>query len=212
LWRAVGCTSTFRADPPRKSYYEANVWDNNLYEELVPHWALQISGDDLSKDGKVTVVLSRTTRELLRDAAGRFLKNASYVIDPSPDSHNVLKGQIKNGILTIEPADIRLRGFIYGEIALRNAHMRMWFEGDKVIGYWGGYMPWLPFAYAYCVEPGSASDCTGIYHAVKRLADASPDPATGQNLEISSTFRMEAVPAYLLDADGRQLAQPAASQ
>ncbi len=209
LWRAVGCTATFRADPPKKSYYEGNIWDNNLYEELVPHWALQISGEDLSKDGKVKVVLSRTTRELLRDAAGQFLKNASYVIDPSPDSHNVLAGEIKNGILTIEPADIRLRGFIYGEIALRNAHMRMWFEDDKVVGYWGGYMPWLPFAYAYCVEPGSASDCTGIYHAVKRLADASPDPATGHNTEISSTFRIEAVPAYLLDTDGRELARPA---
>jgi hypothetical protein len=209
LWRAVGCTATFRADPPRKSYYEANVWDNNLYEELVPHWALQITGDDLSKDGKVTLTLSRTTRELLRDAAGQFLKNASYVVDPSPDSHNVLQGEIKNGILTIEPTDIRLRGFIYGEIALRNVHMRMWFDDDKVVGYWGGFMPWLPFAYAYCVEPGSASDCTGIYHSVKRLADASPDPVTGRNTEISSTFRIEAVPAYLLDVDGRELAQPA---
>ena len=40
------------------------------------------------------------------------------------------------------------------------------------------------------------------------MADAKPDPKTGQNQEISATFRMEAVPAYLTKLDGTVVAAP----
>jgi len=50
-----------------------------------------------------------------------------------------------------------------------------------------------------------------MYHALKKMADANPDPATGQNRDISSTFRMEAVPSYLASADGKIVAMPVSS-
>jgi hypothetical protein len=41
------------------------------------------------------------------------------------------------------------------------------------------------------------------------MADSNPDPKTGENRDISGTFRMEALPAYLAHADGKIVAQPA---
>jgi hypothetical protein len=206
LWRAVGCTETFHAVPPVMPYPEGENWMNEV--DLFPATALQISGADLTRDGKVVVTLSLTTQHLERDANGGILKNVSYIVDPSPRSYKVLQGEIKNGVLTIKPDSVRLEGTIYREIALRDGHMRIQQQGNELIGYWGGYIPWKPFVFVYTGGPDWGADAVGLYHSLKRLADASPDPLTGQNTEISSTFRMEAVPAYLTKPDGTVLAEP----
>ena len=181
----------------------------NAMIETSPGWAVQIVADDFSKDGKVTVILDRVTQHLERDAAGNIMSGASYVIDPAPRSHNVLEGELKNGVVTIKPADIYLQAEMpfYPEMALRNAHMRMkGLPNGQLLGYWGGYFSRQRFSYMMTSRPGHGADALGIYHAVKKMADASPNPKTGQNEEISSTWRMEAVPAYLTSADGKILA------
>jgi hypothetical protein len=52
-------------------------------------------------------------------------------------------------------------------------------------------------------------DSLGIYHSLKRFADARPDPKTGENTQISMTYRMEAVPAFHTTIDGKVVASPA---
>ena len=92
--------------------------------DTAPGWSIQISGDDLSRDGKVTVTLDLLTQHLKRDAAGSVLSGATYVIDPRPRSHNVLEGEIKNGVLTnTKPTNIYVEGEMpfYSEIALRDS-------------------------------------------------------------------------------------------
>jgi hypothetical protein len=192
LWRAVGCLETFKGD-----------------YDYAPGWVLQISGDDLSKDGKVTVTLNQTTQDLMRDARGQVTEKASYVVDGPPSSENVFAGEIKNGVLSIEPGTLHLEGSRYRPFVLQNAHMRLQSHGADLVGYWGGFMQWRAFTYAYTSSPAGGADTLGLYHAVKKMADADPDPKTGQNREISGTFRIEAVPAYLLDAQGKVLARPA---
>jgi hypothetical protein len=180
--------------------------------DSAPAWALQISGADLSKDGPVTITLDRAYQHLERDAAGDVMTNATYVIDPSPRSHNVLTGSIKDGVVTVNPKDVFLEAEMpyYFDIALKDAHMRFTSTASgKVIGYWGGYIDWRNFAYMYTARPANGADSIGIYHALKKMADADPDPATGQNRLISTTFRMEALPAFLASEDGKILAGPA---
>jgi hypothetical protein len=85
--------------------------------------------------------------------------------------------------------------------------MRMKLLGNgQLLGYWGGYFNRLRYSYMITSRPGHGGDSIGIYHAVKKMADASPDPKTGQNEEISSTWRVEAVPAYLANVDGKIIA------
>jgi len=208
LWRAVGCTESYRAVPPVMPYPEELAW--NTMVDSAPGWAMQITGDDLSKDGPVTITLNRTTQHLERDSNGNVMSNVSYILDDSARSHNVLQGEIKNGVISIKPAYVRLQGEMpyYNEIALRNAHMRMKQEGEKLVGYWGGYIDWKEFAYMHTSRPANGADSIGLYHAMKKMADANPDPKTGQNQEISATFRMEAMPVYLVKLDGTVVAQP----
>jgi hypothetical protein len=211
LWRAVGCTESFRAVPPDIPYFEDLTW--HLMIDSAPAWAFQITGDDLSKDGKVTVVFDKTVQHLMRDASGNVMTNATYVIDPSPRSHNVFQGEIKDGVLTIDSGNLYLEGELpyYTEISLTDTHMRIKQQGDgRLVGYWGGYTDWKKFVYMYTARGGiNGEDVVGMYHALKKLADYGPDPKTGQNQLISTAFRMEATTVYLATTEGKIVAHPA---
>ena len=207
IWRAVGCHSNFaRRPPPEKPYSEALGWDALL--DSSPGWAMQITGADLSKDGPVTVTLDRTLRHLERDAQGGVRSNSTYVIDPAPRSHNVLSGAITKGVLSINSGDVFMVADIpfYTQVDLTNTHMRMHTDSDgKVVGYWGGHTDWHAWVYLYTARP-AAADPVGFYWALEKLADADPDPATGKNRRISTTWRMQAVPAFLAQVDGKIIA------
>ena len=68
----------------------------------------------------------------------------------------------------------------------------------------GGYQPWRPIYVSFGL-PGSTNefnlsiDAPGIFYALRRMADAYPDPVTGKNTAISAAFAIEAVPAFVLD-------------
>jgi hypothetical protein len=210
LWRAVGCTESFNKVPPGKPYPEELSW--NLMIDSAPAWTMQISGADLSKDGPVTVTLDRATQHLERDANGDVEADGTYIIEPHSSSHNLLHGQIKDGVLTITPANLYLQGELpfYFEIALRNAHMRIEAGPQgRLVGYWGGYLNWRNYMYMYTSRPPNGADSIGLFWAVKKMADSNPDPKTGENRDISGTFRMEALPAYLAQPDGKIVALPA---
>jgi hypothetical protein len=206
LWRALGCNFIFQATPPRAPYFQEEGWMNFL--DSAPGWAIQVSGSDLSKDGPVTVTIDRTTRHLERDALGGVRSDLTYVLDPSPRSHNVLQGEIKNGMLSIKSDYFYVEGEMtwYSEISLKNAHMRMHSEPGKLVGYWGGYTDWHRWSYQCTSRPASNCDGVGFYRTLQKFADADPDPVTGKNRLISTTWRMEAVPAFLATLDGKVVA------
>jgi hypothetical protein len=207
IWRAIGCHSNFaQRPPPEMPYSEALGWSALL--DTSPGWVMQISGADLNKDGPVTVTLDRTLRHVERDAQGGVRNNVTYTIDPAPRSHNVLTGDIKKGLLGINSGDIYMVADLpfYTQVDLTNAHMRMRTESDgKLLGYWGGHTDWQAWMYLYTARP-AAADPVGYYWALQKLADADPDPATGQNRRISTTWRMQAVPAFLAQVDGTVIA------
>jgi len=95
------------------------------------------------------------------------------------------------------------------DIELDNGHMRINRQSDgKLIGYMGGFTDWRRYAYMSTARPFQDAAAIESYHAIKKLADADPDPVTGQNRKISATFRWEAVPAYLADSNGNIIATP----
>jgi len=209
LWRSVGCTESFHSAPPGKPYPEELSW--NLMIDSAPAWTLQLTGKDLRHDGPVTITIDSATQHLERDANGDVLPDYTYIVEPHSPSHNVLQGEIKHGVLTITPKDIYLEGELpfYAEIALRGAHMRFKAEPNgTLVGYWGGYLNWERYVYMYTARPANGADSIGLYHALKKFADSDPDPKTGQNRYISGTFRMEALPAFLVRLDGSIIAGP----
>ncbi len=207
LWRAVGCTFSFNAVPPARPYPEDLGWEAMLNSS--PAWLIRVSGEDLNRNGKVTVILDRATRHPRRDALSNVMSGATYVIEPDSRSHNVLQGEIRDGVLTVFPGDIYLEAELpfYTEISLRKGQMRLKLERDgRLVGYMGGIQDWRRWVYSFTARPNNNADTIGIFHALRKMADFDPDPVTGENRAISATYRMEAVPAYLVEENGAVVA------
>ncbi len=203
VFRALGCSKMYHVNLPDRPYYEMTRWD--IGSDSMPAWVITVAGDDLSKDGDVTVTLTRSLRYAYRDAQSKPLADATYVMEPTERSRNVLKGHSKDGVITIEPQDIRIQAEagIIPEYKFKNAQLRFTIDAKgNLNGYLGGYIAWQSY-YWLIASHGSSSeesslDVPGAYYALRKHADADPDPVTGQNTQISSTFRIEAVPARVL--------------
>ncbi len=205
IWQVIGCFDTFHVRKPVRAYNENITWDAVL--DGMPAWLLSVSGEDLSKDGNVTVTFDRALNVALRDATAGLLSGATYTIDSDPRSHSVFRGRIDNQVLTIEPGDFSMQGEsqFYAILRLANAHLRLRMLPDgSVTGLLGGYQPWSDYYQWLAVrgETDGQIDLPGVYYAMKRLADSVPDPATGENTAISTTYWLEAVPAFHTDTSG----------
>jgi hypothetical protein len=189
----------------------------NYAVDTMPAWLISITGSDLPHDGPVTVRFLKATHHPERDADLGILAGVTYLINENPGpQNNTFNGQIENGVLTVQPGNIILQGEppILTELNLDRAHVRFRFlpEGDGLQGFVGGYQPWLDFYFMHAAlgraNEQSGNDVPGIYYALKRLADADPDPVTGANRRISAAYHMKAMPAFLATREGQLLAVP----
>jgi hypothetical protein len=206
MWRALGCFAVYQVKNPVIPYNEAIAWDTA--EDAMPAWLLSISGEDLSRDGDVTVIFDRSLDIAIRNTHGRLLSGSSYVIDPDPRSHSVFRGHIKHHLLTVEPGDFSMQGEsqFYAVLRFKQTHLRLQLNSDGTLsGLIGGYQPWLDYYYYLAVrgEDTAQVDVPGAYYALRRLADGLPDPATGKNTGISAAYYLEAVPAFLTSTSGQ---------
>jgi hypothetical protein len=209
MWRALGCFVNYRVRRPIIPYNESIVWDTAM--DSMPAWLVSVSGDDLSKDGDVTVTFDRALNVLMRDAVGGVLQGSSYTIDTDPRSHSVFNGRLRDGVVTIEPGDFFMQGEsqFYAVLRFTGTQLRLHLRPDgTAYGVLGGYQPWLDYYHYLAIrgENDGLVDLPGVYNALKRLADADPDPVTGENRRISSAYYIEAVPVYHTSVDGRVVA------
>jgi hypothetical protein len=77
-----------------------------------------------------------------------------------------------------------------------------------VRGFIGGYQPWSTIYYGFAdqghiKEYAASINLPALYYALKRNADFDPDPKTGQNRQISSSYEIEAVPAFVAPSTNR---------
>ena len=199
MWRVLGCFGVYNVRRPTVPYNEYIAWDTAM--DSMPAWLVSISGSDLSKDGDVTVTFDRSLNIVMRDARGDVLPGSSYTIDPDPRSHSVFKGRIENQILSIEPDDFSMQGEsqFYAVLRFSNSQLRIKMNTDGSLhGIIGGYQPFLDYFHYLAIrgEGTGQVDLPGIYYAMKRLADADPDPLTGQNRAISAAYYIEAAPVF----------------
>jgi hypothetical protein len=211
LFRVYGCHKNFRgppADATPSTYYSAE-WSQA--RPTFPAWVVTISGDDLSKDGPVTVSFDRSLDHVLLDAQGNTESYTTFRSDPDPGSRNVFQGQLAHGVVTItDHHDFHLIGdpIVMNDLDLSHTHFRMTLEPNgNASGLIAGYQPWieifLPLGQAGVgFEEFQGIDVPGFYYALKHLADADPDPVTGQNRRISVTWQFTAVPAFVAPAQG----------
>jgi hypothetical protein len=136
-------------------------------------------------------------------------------------------GRIVNGVLTTDPVNVRFHKItngIYLERNLDDARLQLKFTPDGGLeGYLAGYTPvedLYNFEYSFRngkdaqgrpaplqLINGSAlgkaatlgHTCHGAYYTLQQYADGHRDPKTGRCSAISTQYRIEAIPAFVVD-------------
>lgn len=211
FYRAWGCIMSFRGTPWH-AYLSQRANDkmlDGLYTMVV-----RVSGmSDPMNDDHVTVEVAYSPDHVVKDPMGRVVKDVSFRIAKT-EQYTKLKARIRNGVLETEQADIRLPEFSWGETRrgealFRHGRMRLALNKDGGLsGLVGGYRDWREVygRDTFNVPSGGATRETyyhqnqiAMYYALKRNADALPDPKTGRNTAISSAYRFTARPAFVVD-------------
>jgi len=203
LYRALGCMRSFRGSLSGRPTYWAWAWGQT--RDSQPAWIVQVTGEDLTKDGDVTVTITRALEHVRSNADGSPKSHTTYRIDPDPRSHNTFKGVLKDNRVTVtQPQNFRMlqNPLVAPELVLDGAKLRITLDdGGGATGMIGGYQPWKDLYWGLAsggpgVEICVTGDLSGIYYLLKNHADHEPD-ASGQNQKISATYYFEAVPAFV---------------
>ena len=205
LYRTVGCIRSYRPNGPGlRPVFSEYVWD--ILRDRMPAWLVTVTRDG---DG-ATVTFDRALTTVTRDATGAHPRaNMTYQADSNPRAHHVVHGKFINDVLVTEPADINFMGDDFGlasDLSFRGARMRFKMNPDGSLkGIIGGYQRWVHTYFAvasrgFSNEYVHSQDSASMYYALKRAADANPDPKTGENRDISAAYAMEAIPAMITPA------------
>jgi hypothetical protein len=215
FFRAIGCSSQMRAPVGQPGVYQAVQYDE--VRDSQPAWLVEISGiDSLEKSDNVKVHVMLAREPVARDVTGAPQADMTFHVDPvTRTAGNVVRGTIRNGLLTTDKFNFYMPGEprIQAEYDFKDARLRFQFMPNGTLkGYIGGYQDWRS-VYASIALAGityellASYDTPGMFYAFRELADAYPDPKTGQNTRISSTYATDAIPAFIVEPSALQTAE-----
>lgn len=208
LYRVLGCFIAQRGAIGTRPTYPDIQWD--MSRDQQPAWLIEIKGVEADKsgvkDGDVDVGIFRATGPIMRNAKGDPQSDMTFVVDDNPRMQNKVHGTLKNGVITTDPFELYMLQDPFGvtEYHFKQTKIRLKLNPDGSLqGVLGGYQPWLPIYTSFALggsvnELNLSVDAPGIYYALKRMADAYPDPKTGENTYISSSYWIEAAPAFVI--------------
>jgi hypothetical protein len=222
LFRALGCIPVYKALPPPQPPLEPEYrWGSA--RAAMGAWLISITGADLTHDGEVTVTLENSIDPVTtQDANARVQGDMTYRVLAESKTRNVLRGHLTDGVITTEPASLRMAcdSYIQPTYEFKQARLRLRIKPDGTLaGMLGGYQPWLALYWShakvgYIDERGFGVDAPALYYALRNDADADPDPVTGGNRAISAAYVIDAVPAFVTTVeppDVRAAAAPPAA-
>ena len=211
LYRAWGCDTPWRGNGNANLALRANdKMQGGLYTMVI-----RVSGNqDPMNDSNATIEIGYSPDKIIKDARGNVAADYSYRILNSAQ-YTKMKGTVKNGVVESEqvaelhspriawfPDQLGDADFHQGRLRLNIA------EDGTATGLLGGYRSLLDlYAENTFAQDGGQQgvreheDHVALYHALRRNADGMPDPKTGQNMGISTAYRMKLASAYVVDPD-----------
>jgi hypothetical protein len=209
LFRALGCIEPFRGTLQHDPAFWIFMWTTE--KDTAPAWLISVSGEDLSKDGPVTVTFGRALEPTKFNGNGEARADMTFRWDPDKRlQQNVFKGEIKDGVITVAAANnlhLLQDPLTFPSFDLHQLHVRFKVNPDgSLSGFIGGYQPIEQIYFALgqgnlAAEDNFSPELPGMYHAMRKLADADPDPKTGQNWSISAAYKLNAIPAFVVPAE-----------
>jgi hypothetical protein len=220
-YRVIGCTTGFQ------STGQANGWQIEMH---TGSWGILLSlkgVDDVRNDNDVEVGIYANADPIQLSAARAALPFATYAVHRDPRYRATTRGRIVDGVLTIDPVDVRFINVVNSmndDRVLRGARLRLTFTADGGMeGYLAGY---TPVEDMYNVQFGARASrnakgelaperlrlqtsmgragalghtCHGAYQALYKAADGHRDPKTGRCTSISTQYRIRVAPAFVVD-------------
>ncbi len=208
LYRAIGCIANYRG--PDGTVYH---FDNKFMQQFsVNRMLIEISGvDDLQNDDDVTVTTYRGQDGLLTDATGKdFIPGGTQQVDGKWGDQYVqtFKGKIEDGILTTDAHDLDIAWSATFETntvqPVKDLRFQLKLTEEKAEGLMGGYVDIKNFqtrlARAWSTHHQSYGQLSSpsLYRAMLKLADAYPDPQTGENTALSGAMQVAFTQAFIM--------------
>lgn len=209
LYRAWGCDAPWRGNGNATLDLRAN----DKMQEGLYTMVIRISGNqDPSNDSDATLEIGYSPDHIVKDARGNVAADFSYRIVKT-EQYTKMRAKIRDGVVETEQVDElhapRIAWFYdhTGDADFHKGRIRLIIdEAGNAKGLIGGYRNWREiYAENTFAQDGGQQgireheDGVALYYALKRNADGMPDPKTGQNMGISTAYRITAVPAYIVD-------------
>ena len=219
FYKTLGCWKTYRA-PQRLSSGALQFNDsmrNGAYSTVI---VVSGKGADPMNDKHVTVGFYMSGDKMVKDGNGEIAHDYTFRIKPHAKYEAIFAARtIKGRVVSTTPSDVMLRNPAYDpDLELLKARVDLTMQADGSLkGYVGGYRPWLPVykgwvnARGTVIESLTWVELPGVYYALKRAADYSPQGPKGEKTHISYALRVDAIPAYVLTPDANQVAASAVS-
>ncbi len=208
VYRAVGCIIGFRGPDGVEYIFQNKAIADERYNRMM----IELTGvDDLENDDEVTVNLYRGQDNLLKDASGnRVMPGGSQRVDTrwgrSLIRHTT--GRIEDGVLTTEPIPEMIMPWMNLSVPsiqiFRDARFRLKLSPSNATGLLAGYAD-VDTYYKQLIRNDSTHHLSNgqisgisLYKALRRLADAYPDPETGDNTAISTALDVKMVQVFIV--------------
>jgi hypothetical protein len=150
----------------------------------------------------------------MKNALGQVGADYSYRILSTSEQYTKLRATVKDGVIETEQADIHMPqvAWFYNQnrdAFFRDGKVRVVPKPDgSADGLVGGYRDWrdLYSQNVFAQDGGQQGvreheDHVALYYALRRNADGMLNPETGRYDGVSSAYRMDLAPAFVVDPD-----------
>ena len=208
VYRAVGCIIGFRGPDGVEVIFQDKAIADRRYNRTM----IELTGvDDLQNDDAVSVSLYRGLDRLLTDATGmKVMPGGSQRIDTRWGAKLIryTRGKIVDGVLTSEPIAEVVIPWMNLSVPtfqiIRDMRLQLKLTPSGAEGLIAGYAD-VDTWYRQLIRNDSTHHLSNgqisgisLYKALRRLADAYPDPQTGANTAISTALDVKMAQVFIV--------------
>ena len=213
VYRAVGCIIGFRG-PDGVEYIFQN---KAILDEVYNRMMIELTEvDSLENDESVVINMYRGMDRLLTDATGqKVMAGGTQRIDYRWGESLIRQfaGQIVDGVLITEPIAKMIMPWqnlsVPSVHVFKDARFQLDLSSEQATGVLAGYADVDTWYYqlirndsTHHLSNGQISGIS-LYKALRRLAEAYPDPMTGENTAISTSLDVKMAQVYIVHPDSR---------
>jgi len=219
FYKTLGCWKTYRG--PRRLSSGALQFNDSMRNG---GWTTVIvvsgKGNDPLNDKNVQVGFYLSGDKMVKDGNGEIARDYTFRIKPHGKYEGIFPARtVKGRIISTAPVDMAMRDPAYTrDLELLRARVDLEMKPDgSLTGYLGGYRAWLPVYEGWVHARGPVIEALtwvqlpGVYYALQRNADYSPEGPKGEKTHISFAMRVDAIPAYVVTPDAVKVADAVVS-